>query len=162
MFIAHLHQRLRLYTIGWMNLNVVIHSHDAPRSGHPIEAATPEIIESTILFWLIDEWKCTSLLRPQAYHMAQWFQFCMNNWVWKSYRQDGCRICSLWTINATVWQFQNNVWRCFNVIRWISASIHYCGRNMDPLLHTRDEGTVKTMDFTGWTSSEEGVDRKVD
>jgi len=32
---------------------------------------------------------------------------------------------------------------------------------MDPLFHTRDEGTVKTMDFTGWTSSEEGEDRKV-
>jgi len=29
---------------------------------------------------------------------------------------------------------------------------------MDPLLHTRDEGTVKTMDFTG---SEEGEDCKV-
>ena len=39
--------------------------------------------------------------------------------------------------------------QCFNVIQ-ISALIHYCGRNMDPLLHTRDEGTVfKTMDFTG-------------
>jgi len=32
--------------------------------------------------------------------MAQWFQFCTNNWVWKSYRQDGCHICSLWTINT--------------------------------------------------------------
>jgi len=31
---------------------------------------------------------------------------------------------------------------------------------MDPLFHTRDEGTVK-MDFTGWTSSEEGEDRKI-
>ena len=29
---------------------------------------------------------------------------------------------------------------------------------MDPLFHTRDEGTVKTMDFIG---SEEGEDRKV-
>jgi len=37
--------------------------------------------------------------------------------------------------------------------------IHYCRRNMDSLLHTRDEGTVKTMDFIGWTSSEEGEDR---
>ena len=32
---------------------------------------------------------------------------------------------------------------------------------MDPLFHTRDEGIVKTMDFTGWISSEEGEDRKV-
>ena len=39
-------------------------------------------------------------------------------------------------------------------------SIHYCERNMDPLFHTW-EGTVKTMDFTGWTSSEEEENRKV-
>jgi len=46
-------------------------------------------IKSTILFWLIDEWKYASLLRPQAScYMAQWFQFCMNNWIWKNYRQD--------------------------------------------------------------------------
>jgi len=32
---------------------------------------------------------------------------------------------------------------------------------MDPLLHIRDEGTVKTMDFIGRISSEEGEDRKV-
>jgi len=30
-------------------------------------------------------------------------------------------------------------------------AIYYCRRNMDPLLHIRDEGTVKTMEkkFTG-------------
>ena len=33
---------------------------------------------------------------------------------------------------------------------------------MDPLLHTQYEGTVKTMDFTELTSSEEGEDREVD
>ena len=27
---------------------------------------------------------------------------------------------------------------------------------MEPLFHIRDEGTVKTMDFIGWISSEEG------
>jgi len=32
---------------------------------------------------------------------------------------------------------------------------------MDLLLHIRDEGTIKTMDFIGWTSSEESEDRKV-
>ena len=32
---------------------------------------------------------------------------------------------------------------------------------MDPLLHTRDEGIVKTMDFIGWISSEESKDREV-
>jgi len=31
---------------------------------------------------------------------------------------------------------------------------------MDPLFHIRDEGTVKTMNFTGWISFEEGEDRK--
>ena len=125
-------------------------------------------IKSMILFWLIDEWKCASLLRLQAYHMAQWFQFCTNNWIWKSYRQDGCHICSLWTISATideaVWRFQNTVWRCFNVIQMnfcvdsLLWTKHY---NMDPLLHTRDEGTVKTMDYTEWINSEEGEDREV-
>jgi len=29
-----------------------------------------------------------------------------------------------------------------------SMSIHYYG-NMDPLLHIGNEGTIKTMDFTG-------------
>ena len=33
---------------------------------------------------------------------------------------------------------------------------------MDPLLHTRDEGTVITMYFIRWTSSEEGEDCEVD
>jgi len=33
--------------------------------------------------------------------------------------------------------------------------------NMDPLLHTWDKRTVKIMDFTGRTSSEEGEDRKI-
>ena len=32
---------------------------------------------------------------------------------------------------------------------------------MDPLLHTRDEGTVKTMNFTGWISSEEDEDHEI-
>ena len=138
---------------------------DAPRSRHPIEAATPEIIDkSTILFWLIDEWKCASLLRPQVYHMTQWFEFCTNNWVWKNYRQDGCRVCycELYgSISTTMWWFQNNVWRCFNVIQMNFCIDSLLWWNMDPLFHTRDEGTVKTMDFNNeWTSSEE--DRKVD
>ena len=42
MFIAHLHQRLRLYSIEWMNLNVVVHPHTS-RSWRPI--AKPEIID---------------------------------------------------------------------------------------------------------------------
>jgi len=39
--------------------------------------------------------------------------------------------------------------RSFYVVSW---------RNMDPLVHTRDQGTVETVDFTGWTCSEEGED----
>ena len=80
MFIAHLHQRLQLYTIGWMNLNMVVHSHvmHLVRDVQLRLLRQKSSIKSTILFWLIDEWKCASLLRPQAYHMAQWFQFCTN------------------------------------------------------------------------------------
>jgi len=50
----------------------------------------------------------------------------------KIYRQDGCRVCSLWTSLMISKQ-------CLEMFqsRWISASIHYCGRNMDPLFHTR-------------------------
>jgi len=40
---------------------------DAPR---PIEAATPEIIDKVHDIVLTDQ-KYASLLRPQAYHMAQ-------------------------------------------------------------------------------------------
>ena len=49
---------------------------DARHSGRPIEATMLEIIDkSTILFWLIDKWKCASLLRPQVYHMHSDFNF---------------------------------------------------------------------------------------
>ena len=98
----------------WMNLNVVVHPHVMNFVQLRL-LLQKSLIKSMILF-LIDEWKCVSLLRP-AYHMVQWFQFCTNNWVRKSYRQDGCRVCSLWIISATVWRFQNNVWRCFNIIQ---------------------------------------------
>ena len=131
MFIAHLHQRLRLYTIEWINLNVIVYPHvmHLVRDIQLRLLRQKSSIKSTILFWLIDEWKCASLLRPQAYHMVQWFQFCTNNWVWKSYRHDGCHVCSLWTISATVWRFRNNVWRCFNVIQ-----MNFC---VDSLLWTK-------------------------
>jgi len=121
---------------GWMNLNVIVHPHvmHLVRDVQLRLIRQKSSIKSTILFWLIDDltdWKCTSLLRSQAYHIAQWFQFCTNNWVWKSYRQDGYRVCSLWTISATVWRFQNNVWRCFNVIQ-----MNFC---IDSLLWTKHE-----------------------
>jgi len=85
----------------WMNLNVVVHPYvmhfvrDVQWSS--IEAATPEIIDKVHDIILTDQWvKVREFVdRPQAYHMAQWFQFCMNNCVWKNYRQDGCRVYSL-------------------------------------------------------------------
>ena len=43
---------------------------DAPRSGRPIEAATPEIIDKIHDIVLADRVKA-SLLRSQAYHMVQ-------------------------------------------------------------------------------------------
>jgi len=85
-------------------------------------------IKSTIV---LTDWrvKVRELVETQAYHMAQWFQFCTNNWIWKNYRQNGCRICSMWTISVTVWRFQNNVWRYFNVIQ-----MNFCA---DSLLWTK-------------------------
>ena len=74
MFITHLYQRLRLYTIGWMNLNVVVH----PYVMHLVRDVQLRLLrqkssikkekKSMILFWLI-EWKCVSLLRSQAHYM---------------------------------------------------------------------------------------------
>jgi len=40
----------------------------------------------------------------------------------------------------------------------VSASFRDRRRNIDPLVHTRDQGTVETMDFTRRTSSKEGED----
>ena len=47
MFIAHLHQRLRLYTYNWMNEFKCDRTStcNAPRTGRPIEAATLEIFD---------------------------------------------------------------------------------------------------------------------
>jgi len=40
----------------------------------------------------------------------------------------------------------------------VSASFRDRRRNVDPLVHTRDQGTVETVDFTRRTCSEEGDD----
>ena len=44
MFIAHLHQRLQTVH-NWVNKRDCTSTCDALRSGHPIEAAMPEIID---------------------------------------------------------------------------------------------------------------------
>jgi len=80
-----------------MNLNMGVH----PYMMHLVRDVQLRLlcqkssIKSTILFWLIDEWKCANLLRPQAYLIAQWFQFCTNNWVWKSYAKWVSRLLTM-------------------------------------------------------------------
>jgi len=115
---------------------------DASRSRHPRDIQLrllPEITDKVYDIVLTDRRLMRELVEATSQHSDQ---FCTNNWVRKSYRQDGCRVCSLWTINAIVWRFQNNVWRCFNVIQ-MNFCVDYCyWRNMDPLLHTRDKRTV--------------------
>ena len=54
-------------------------------------------------------------------------------------------------INATVWPLQRNVWRCSAAI-WM---FRYRRRNMDPTHSTRDQGTIKTVGFSGWTCTKE-------
>jgi len=95
--------------------------------------------------------------------MAQWFQFCMNIGYKKAIDKIGPAFayCGPCDVSATMWRFQNNVWRYFNVIQ-----MNFC---VDSLLWTwihyftttHSRRRNKTMDFTGWTSSEEGEDCKV-
>jgi len=84
--IAHLHQRLRLYIIGWMNLNVM---YDRDLQLRLLRQKS--LIKFTILFWLIESaWACWGH-RHIIWHSD--FNFARTFWVWKSYRQD-C-VCSL-------------------------------------------------------------------
>ena len=54
MFIAHLHQLLRLYTIGWMNLKVVVHSH--MHLVWEVQLRLPKIIDKIHDIVLTDRW----------------------------------------------------------------------------------------------------------
>jgi len=47
---------------------------------------------------------------------------------------------------------------CLSTIRRSFCVVPDRRRNMDPLVHTRDQGTVETVDFTRRTCSEEGED----
>ena len=56
--------------------------------------------------------------------MAQWFWIWMITWVWESYSQDGCRVCSQLTTNEIVWKIRRSVWRC-NTAIWVFAPFRY-------------------------------------
>ena len=112
-----------------MNLNVVVYPHvmHLVRDVQWRLLCQKSSMKSTILFWLIDKWKCASLLRPQAYHIAQWFQFCTNKWIWKSYISKMSAVCSLDHKRDCV--TLSKKWRCFNVIQ-----MNFC---VDSLLWTK-------------------------
>ena len=165
MLIAHLHQRLRLYTIEWMNLNVVVHPHVSTSFGtskaitYIVEAITSEIIDKVHDCIVLTDrrikvptnaWACWGH-RDITWHS----EFCE--------KLDMKKLSARWVPRLLAVDKRDRMTiskQCLDMFqsRWISASIHYCRRNMD---HTRNEGIVKTIDFTGWTNSEEGENRKI-
>jgi len=122
MFIAHLHQRLRLYTIGWMNLNMVVHPH-VMHLVRDVQLRVPEIIDK--VHDIVDRWvkvrelveatgilrgTVISILHEQLYEKAIGKNNCMK-------KQSARWVLRLLTVDhKRVWRFQNNVWRCFNII----------------------------------------------
>jgi len=127
---------------------------DAPRrSERPIETVTSEIIKSTIkstiLFWSMCAWKCNELVEVTGIShdivisiLQQLSKKLSARWVPRLLTVDHVTISK-----QCLKMFQRNLDEFLR--RFIT------GRNMDPLLHTRDEETVKTIDFTGWTSEED-------
>ena len=81
--------------------------------------------------------------------------------AWKSCRRDRCRVCSLRTTSATTRPLQNSVWCCLGAIRRSFCVVSWRRRNMNPLVHTRDQGTIETVNFTRRTCSEEGEGRPI-
>jgi len=84
---------VRLYTIEKMNLNVIVHPHvmHLVRDVQLRLLRQKSSIKSTILFWSTSEnaracWGHGHITWHSDFNFA-------NNWVWKSYRQDGCRVC---------------------------------------------------------------------
>ena len=69
MFKAHLHQRTTVYN--WVNEFKCGRTCDTPRSGRPIEATTPEIIDKIHDIVLTDQRMKVRLLRSQTCYMAQ-------------------------------------------------------------------------------------------
>jgi len=107
---------------------------------------------------LIDWWvrKCANLLKLQAYHIRQWFQFCTNNWVWKSYRQNGRRVCSLWIFARSCddfkTMFQRNPDKFLRRFITLNETWIHCF-----ILETKEQ----SKQWTSWISSEEGKNRKI-
>jgi len=107
-FIAHLHQRLRLYTIGWINLNLVVYPMHLVRNIQLRLLHQKSSINPRYYF----DWSMSESARACWDHMAQWFQFCTNNWVWK--KLSARWMPRLLTVVNPYARFQNNVWRCFS------------------------------------------------
>jgi len=129
MFIAHLPPAFA-YVYNWVNEFKRGHISicDAPRSGFQLRLLHQKSsIKSTILFWLIDEWKCASLLRPDISHGTVISILHEKLGVKKLSARWVPRLLTV--DRATVWRFQNNVWRCFNVIL-----MNFC---VDSLLWTK-------------------------
>jgi len=113
MFIAHLPPAFA-YVYNWVNEFKRGHISicDAPRSGFQLRLLHQKSsIKSTILFWLIDEWKCASLLRPDISHGTV---ISILHEKLSVKKLSARWVPRLLTVDrATVWRFQNNVWRCF-------------------------------------------------
>jgi len=127
MFIAHLHQRLRLYTIRWMNLNVIVHLH-VMHLVRNVQLILPEIIIVHDIYCF--DWSTSESARTCWGH---------RHIIWHSdlhEQLDMKKLSARWVprlltvvISMTMWRFQNNVWRCFNIIQ-----MNFC---VDSLLWTK-------------------------
>ena len=147
MFIANLH--LRLYTIGWMNLNVIV-----SRSERPIKAVTPEIIDKVRdIDWRVKVHELLVEARHITWHSD--VNFARTIGYEKAINKMGAAFvhCGL---SAIVWRFQNNVWRLFQC-------------NTDEFLHrfiTMDETwihyfTPETKEQSKqWISPDESASKK--
>jgi len=119
------------------------------------KAATPEIIDKIHDIVLTDRRKCASLLKPQAYYMAQWYA------------------CSI--LHELSMKKINKMGAAFVVDKRDRVTIskqclEMFQRNPDEFLRrfiTVDETWIprrtnsQNNGFHEWTSSEEGEDRKV-
>ncbi|KAG5346213.1 SETMR methyltransferase, partial [Acromyrmex charruanus] len=73
---------------------------DAPRSGRPIKAATPEIIDKVDIVLIDRRVKVREFV--EATGISHGTVISILHELGMKNRQDGCRVCSLWTISATI------------------------------------------------------------